>query len=173
MRLSKTLAAILLCSATVSLPLVATASSSQKARAGAQTPAPQTEITKEKIDAIVSAIGRAANNKDAVAFVSYFAPDARIKIKAGDSPTAYLTRVQYVANLKRSFEVALEYQHLLKSLSITVAPDGQSATAQAEVFEMLTLAQGTVAAMSDSVLTFKIVKGKILITSMEGTSVPV
>jgi hypothetical protein len=63
----------------------------------------------------------------------------------------------------------LDYTYLRKSLTVTIAPDAQSATAQVEAFEMLTVAQGTIAGNSINVITFKIYKGKILIASMEGT----
>jgi hypothetical protein len=62
----------------------------------------------------------------------------------------------------------LDITYLRKSLIITIDPDGQSATAQIEAFEMLTLAQGTVAGNSIGTTTFKIYKGKILISSIEG-----
>lgn len=177
MRFSQTLAAIFLCAAALILPPAdahAAATAPQKARAArAQTPAPQTEITKEKIEAIVKAIHEAAKKKEAGAFISYLAPDMTFKSLAEGKPPMNLNRAQYVASLRLIFEQTLDYTILLKSMTVTIAPDGQSATAQSELFEMSTFAQGTVAASVVGTTTFKIYKGKILISSMVGTVTPV
>ncbi len=175
MHLNKTLAAILLCAASLTLPLAATAAAatvipSQKTRASkVQTPAPQTEITKEKVEAIVSAIEQAGKKKDIAVITAYLAPDLKYKLNGGGRPTRHANRAQYIEIIKLGFELTLDYTYLRKSLTITIAPDGQSATAQTEAFEMVTLAQGTVAANVVGTITFKIYKGKILISSMEGT----
>jgi hypothetical protein len=177
MRLSKTLAAILLCATTLTLvPAAATAAAarpSQKTRARAQAPAPQTEITKEKVEAIITAIEQAAKKKEIAIITGFLAPDMKFKSQMGDKPVLELNRAQYVEVVKRGFELALDYVYLRKSLTITIAPDGQSATAQTETFEMITMAQGTVAGNVVGVTSFKIYKGKILIDSMEGVSTPV
>ncbi|HYO99140.1 MAG TPA: nuclear transport factor 2 family protein [Pyrinomonadaceae bacterium] len=170
MRLSKTLAAIFLCATTLTLPAnVDAARPLQKPRAKTQAPAPQTEITKEKIEAIVAAVHQAAKKKDAALLISYLAPDLKYKLEGGGRPPRHMNRAQYVETLRRVFEHALDYTYLIKSLNITIAPDGQSATAQTDVFEMITFAQGTAAANVTSTATFKIYKGKILIASMDGT----
>lgn len=175
MRFSQTLAAIFLCATTLILPSAATAARpSQKARANkAQTPAPQTEITKDKVEAIVKAIHEAAKKNDADAFISYLAPDMTFKSLADGKPPMHLNRAQYTASLRLIFEQTLDYTILLKSMTVTIAPDGQSATAQSEIFEMSTFAQGAVAASVVGTTTFKIYKGKILISSMVGTVTPV
>lgn len=173
MRFSQTLAAILLCAAALTLPPHATAAAaprqSQKARAKAQTPAPQTEITKEKIEVIVKAIHQAAKEKNVDGIAPYLAPDLKFKSQGEGRPVVHLNRAQYVASIRLVFEQTLDYTFLLKSLTVTIAPDGQSATAQSEIFEMITFAQGTVAASVVGTTTFKIYKGKILISSMDGT----
>ncbi|HEV7904688.1 MAG TPA: nuclear transport factor 2 family protein [Pyrinomonadaceae bacterium] len=177
MRLSQTLAAIFLCAAALTLPPAANAAaqrSTQKPRAAkAQTPAPQTEITKEKIEAVIAAIHKAAKEKDVDGILPYLAPDMKFKSLAAGRPPIHANREQYVANISRTFEHALDYTILLKSMTVTIAPDGQSATAQSEIFEMVTFAQGTVAANVVGTTTFKIYKGKILISSMDGTITPV
>lgn len=172
MRLSKTLAAILLCAATLTLshPVTAAASRpSQKPRAKAQTPAPHTEITKEKIEAMVKAIHQAAKNKNVDIIAAYLAPEVKWKLEGGGRPVRFANRAQYLAILRLTMEQVLDSTFLVKSLTVTVAPDGQSATAQSEIFEMMTFAQGTVAANVVGTTTFKVHKGKILITAMEST----
>jgi hypothetical protein len=170
MRFSKTLAALLLCATTLASPSPALAARpSQKPRAKAQVPAPHTEITKEKIEAIVSAIEESIKKRDAAVVISYLAPDMKYKLDAGGRPTRHANRAEYVQILKLGTEMMLDYTYLRKSLTITVAPDGQSATAHIESFEMVTLAQGTLAGNSVGLTTFKIYKGKILISAMEGT----
>ena len=164
-----------MCAATLTLPPAnANARPSQKPRANkAQTPAPQTEITKEKIEAIVTAIHKAAKEKDAEGIIQYLAPDMKFRSVAAGRPPMHANRAQYVASLRLIFEHTLDYTILLKSMTVTIAPDGQSATAQSELFEMSTYAQGTVAASVIGTTTFKIYKGKILIASMDGTVTPV
>ena len=171
MRFSKTLAAILLCAATLTLPSASAANArpSQKPRAKAQTPAPHTEITKEKIEAMVTAIHQAAKNKNVDIIAAYLAPEVKWKLEGGGRPARFANRAQYLANLRLTMEHVLDATFLVKSLNVTIAPDGQSATAQSEIFEMMTFAQGTVAANVVGTTTFKVYKGKILITSMEGT----
>ncbi|HLL70314.1 MAG TPA: hypothetical protein VK363_02715 [Pyrinomonadaceae bacterium] len=173
MRFSKTLAAIFLCATTLTLqpPTVNAAAlrASQKPRAKAQTPAPQTEITKEKIEAIIAAIHQAAKKRDVALIIPHLAPDFTCKSQAGDKPASYVNRAQYVQNIKLAFELAVDYTYLIKSLNITIAPDGQTATAQSEIFEMVTFAQGTVAANVTSIATFKIYKGKVVLASTDGT----
>ena len=169
MHLNRTLAAILLCATTLTLPPAAAARPSQKTRPKTQAPAPQTEITKEKVEAIVSAIEQSVKKKDAAVIIAYLAPDLKYKLDGGGRPTRHANRAQYIKIVRLGFGLALDYVYLRKSLTITIAPDGQSATAQTEAFEMVTLAQGTVAANVVGTTTFKIYKGKILISSMEGT----
>lgn len=171
MHLKQTLAAILLCATTFALaPAANAAATSQKARASkAQAPAPQTEITKEKVEAIISAIEQSVKKKDTAVIISYLAPDMKYTLDAGGRPTRQANRAEYIQILKLGIELTLDYTYLRKSLTINIAPDGQSATAQAEAFEMLTTAQGTLAGHSASLTTFKIYKGKILISAMEGS----
>jgi hypothetical protein len=173
MRFSQTLAAILLCAATLTLPPAANATAqrpSQKPRASkAQTPAPQTEITKEKIEAIISAIEQAAKDRNFAAIVPYLAPDFKYKLDGGGRPTRHANRAKYIELIKITSEITLDFKYYRKSLTVTIAPDGQSATAHLEAFEMLTVAQGTLAGDSSSLNFFKIYKGKILISAMEGT----
>ena len=173
MRFSKTLAAIFLCATTLTLqPSTINAvalRASQKPRAKAQTPAPQIEITKEKIEAIVAAIHQAAKKKDVALIIPHLAPDLKSKMEGGNRPPRQLTRAQYIESLRLGFELAVDYTCLIKSLNITIAPDGQSATAQTDIFEMITFAQGTLAANVTSTTTFKIYKGKILIALMDST----
>jgi hypothetical protein len=178
MRFSQPLAAIFLCAAALTLPPAANAVAAplrtQKARAAkAQTPAPQTEITKEKIAAIIAAIHKAAKEKNMDAIAPYLAPDMKFKSLAAGRPPVHANRAQYLASVRLSFEHALDYTIVLKSMTVTIAPDGQSATAQSEVFEMITFAQGTVAANIVGTTSFKVYKGKILISTMDGTVTPV
>ena len=168
MRLNQFLAAILLCATTLTLPPAA-ARTPQKTRVKAQAPTPQTEITKEKVEAIVSTIEQAVKKKDAAVLISYLAPDMKYTLDGGGRPTRHANRAQYIQIVRLGFKMTLDYKYHRKSLTITVAPDGQSATAQTEAFELLTLAQGTVAGNSTSLTTFKIYKGKVLISAMEGT----
>ena len=166
-------AAILLCATTLTLAPAAASSApaTQKARAKAQAPAPapQTEITKEKVEAIISAIEESLKKKESAVYISYLAPDFAYKLEATGRPTREANRAQYVQVLKLGMAITLDYSYLRKSLTITVAPDGQSATAQTEAFEMMTLAEGTVAGNVSSLTTLKIYKGKILISAMEST----
>jgi len=172
MRLSKTLAAILLCATTLTLPTATAAAArpSQKNRPSkVQAPAPHTEITKEKIEAIVAALEEAAKKRDFAAVVPYLAPDFQYKLDGGGRPTREANRTKYVEIIKLVSAVTLDYTYLRKSLTITVAPGGQSATARIDAFEMVTMAQGTVAGNSIGLTTFKIYKGRILISAMEAT----
>lgn len=176
MHFRQSFAAILLCAAIVTLPPFASpAAASQKARPRAQqpqqqqAPAPHTEITKEKIETIISAIEAAAKKKDVAVIASYLAPDMKFKLDGGGRPTRYANRAQYIEMVKIGIGLALDYEFIRKSTLVTIAPDGQSATAQTETFEMLTLAQGTITSNVVSTATFKIYKGKILIASMDGT----
>jgi hypothetical protein len=167
MRFSNILAAILLCAATLTLPPAAVAARpSQKARPRGQAPAPRTEITKETVEAIVAELEQAAKKKDVAVVTRYLAPDFTYKSEASNRPTREANRAQYVEVVKLGMAVTLDYSYLRKSLTITIAPDGQSATAQTEAFEMVTLAQGTVAGNVSSLTTFKIYKGKILISAV-------
>ena len=184
MHFSKLIAALLLCATTLTLSPAAAAAAArrppQKTRASnsssssssssrAQAPAPQMEITKEKVEAIVSAIEQAGRKKDIAVLVPYLAPDFKYKLDGGGRPTRRANRAEFIELIKLGFEFTLDSTYLRKSLIVTTAPGGQSATAHTEAFEMLTLAQGTLAAHTASITTFKIYKGKILISSMEGT----
>jgi hypothetical protein len=175
MRFKQTLAAILLCAAvlTLSHPVDAATRPSQKPRAKAQAVVAETQITEEKIKAVILGYVQAVKDKNLAAIGSSLAPDVRIKLKWGDKPAGYLSRAQYLANLKVNFQAMLDYQHMLKSVSATIAPDGQSATAEAEEFETMILTNGSVAGMSSTTLTFKILKGKIVIASIDSTTIPV
>ncbi|HEY1403023.1 MAG TPA: hypothetical protein VGB05_02715 [Pyrinomonadaceae bacterium] len=174
MRLSKIVAVILLCATTLTFaPAARAARPSQKTRAKAQTPAPQTEITKEKIEAIISSLEEAAKKKEVAVFAAHLAPDMKYKSQTGNNPVLNLSRTQYLEAMKRGFELALDYVYLRKSLTITITPDGQSATAHTETYEMLTMEQGTLAGHAVGLTTFKIYKGKILIDSVESINTPV
>ncbi|MCA1568444.1 MAG: hypothetical protein LC803_22900 [Acidobacteria bacterium] len=174
MRLNKIIVAILLCATTLTLPpLAAVARPTQKTRAKAQTPAPQTEITKENVEAIVSGLEGAMKKKEIAVIAAYLAPDMRYKSQTANRPAIDLNRAQFLEVMELGLELTLDYVYLRKSLTVTVAPGGQSATAQTETFEMVTTAQGAVAGHSVGVINFKIYKGKILISSMESINTPV
>lgn len=170
MRLNRTLVAILLCATTLTLTPAATAARTpQKGRAAkTQAPAPQTEITKEKIETIVLALEEASKKKEFTTILPYLAPDFRYRLEAGGQPPREANRAQYIEMVKLGASLTLDYTYLRKSLTIEVAADAQSATAQIEAFEMLRFPQGTVAGHSHGRTTFKIYKGKILISAMEG-----
>ncbi|HEY9405619.1 MAG TPA: hypothetical protein VIQ24_23415 [Pyrinomonadaceae bacterium] len=169
MRLSRTIAAILLSATALALPPAdASARASQKPRARAQAPTAQTEITKEKVEAIVAAIEESVKKKEINVTISYLAPDMKYTLDSRGQPLRHANRAQYIQLLKLGSEMMLDLTYLRKSLTVTVAPDGQSATAHIEAFEMMTTAQGTLAGNSASLITFKIYKGKILISAMEG-----
>ncbi len=171
MRLNKTLVAILLCVTTLTLtPAAAAARTAQKARAAkAQAPAPHTEITKEKVETIISTLEAAAKKKEFMAIIPYLAPDFRYKLDGGGRPTRFANRAQYIEMMELAATVTLDYTYLRKSLTIEVAPDAQSATMQIEAFEMVRFPQGVLAGHSNGRTTFKIYKGKILISAMEAT----
>jgi hypothetical protein len=170
MRLSKILAAILLCATTLTLPpaadAVAASRPSQKNRARVQAPAPLTEITKENVEAIIAELEQGAKKKDVAVITRYLAPDFTYKLETSNRPTREANRAQYIEVVKLGMSLTLDYKYLRKSLDITIAPDGQSATAQTEAFEMVTLAQGTVAGNVSSLTTFKLYKGKILLSAV-------
>lgn len=174
MHLSKIPAAILLCAATLTPPPAdAAAQAAQKTRAKAQAAPTQTEITKENVEAIVSALEAAMKKKELAVVASYLAPDMKYKSQTADRTAIELNRAQLLEVMKLGLELTLDYVYLRKSLTITIAPGGQSATAHIESFEMVTTPQGAAAGHSVGVTTFKIYKGKVLISSMDSTNTPV
>jgi hypothetical protein len=104
--------------------------------------------------------------------IAPLASDVKIKMTVSAPNNAQeqvltLTKNQYAMITRRVMRQRLAYQVERKNTRVKVYEGGESATVTSDLYETLTMPQGTLRGMSSEVAVLSIRNGKILITSLE------
>lgn len=131
----------------------------------------QNSITENKILAILESTDKAAKNKNVDGIVAHMAKDIQIKLIL-DGPAndqeINLDLEKYIFHTRRGFRKRIAYEYDRQNTRVTISKDGKTAMVTADLYETLTIAEGTIQSVTAEIAIFKLRDGKILITSLEG-----
>jgi hypothetical protein len=129
-------------------------------------------ITESKIMAIVDSIDRASRRGNLAGIASPLAKDVKIKwtISSPASPkeqVLYFNRDQFIFYTRQGLRKRTAYSLERKSTRVKIYDDGKSAAVIEEVYESISVPQGTLRGITSSVTTYSLRGGKILATSID------
>lgn len=142
------------------------------ATAGTSYAQSQDEITEGKVLAIVNSVDRAARKGNVAAILGTLANDVKIKMRVSipsstKEQVVNLNKEQYAFHTRRAFRRRLDYQLERKNTRVKIYNDGKTAMVTGDLYETLTIQQGTLRAVSSEVAILNLREGKILVTSLE------
>lgn len=132
----------------------------------------QDSITESKVLAIINSVDRATRKGNVAAIVAPLAEDVKIKITVSTPTSAReqvlnLSKEQYAFHTRRAMRRRLAYQLVRKNTRVKIYDGGKSAMVTGDLYEALTIQQGTLRAVSAETAIFNIRDGKIVVTSLE------
>jgi len=132
----------------------------------------QDAITESKVLAILNSVDRASRKGNIAGIVAPLANDVKIKLIVSSPASAKeqvfnLTREQYASLTRRGMSRRLAYQLERKNTLVKIYDDGKTATVTCDLYETLTIRQGTLRAVSSEVAILSLRNGKLVITSLE------
>jgi hypothetical protein len=129
-------------------------------------------ITESKLMAIVDSVDRASRKGNLAGIAAPLAKDIKIKWSFSTPSTPneqvrYFTRDQYILYTRHGLRIRRAYSLQRKSTRVKIYDDGKSAAVIDEVYESVTVAQGTLRAITSGVTLFTLRGGKIVATSID------
>jgi hypothetical protein len=129
------------------------------------------QITESQILAVLNSIDRASKKGNIAGIIAPLARDVKIKMTvsapgSSQEQVLNLTKDQYALHTRQGIRRRLAYQYLRKNTRIKIYDD-QTASVTSDVYESLTIRQGTLRAVSSEVAILSVRNGKIVITSLE------
>jgi hypothetical protein len=145
----------------VLLPVVSITSYSQEA-----------VISESAVHATLNAIDRAARKGNVPGIIAPLARDIKIRmtVSAQGSTKEHvlnLNKDQYAFHTRNAMRRRLAYYLERKNTRVKIYDDLQTAMVTSDVYETLTIRQGTLRAVSSEVAILNLRNGKIVITSIE------
>lgn len=133
------------------------------------------KITSAQVRQTLESMLAATKRQDVTGIMQFIAPDATISVSMQSSLGAQqmeLNRDEYRDYLDQAFRSMKSYSSKYSNLKINISPNGKTAAARLKLEEVAVLRvyNSTVRSVSDEVLKFAIVDGKLLITSVEAKS---
>jgi len=131
-----------------------------------------TAITENKVIAIMEAIDQASRKGNIAGIVAPLARDAKIKMtitapNGSQEQVVNLTKDQYTMLTRRTLRSRVSYQVQRKNTRVKIYEGGDTAMSTSDLYETLTMPQGTLRAVSTEVSILSVRNGRILITSVE------
>jgi hypothetical protein len=130
-------------------------------------------ITESEVLAIVNSDDRASRKGNVAAIVAPLARDVKIKVTISTPASKReqvftFTKEQYAYHTRRGMRERLAYQLVRKNTRVKIYDDGKTAIVTGDLYETLTVRQGTIRAMTSEVAMLGLRDGKIVVTSLEG-----
>jgi hypothetical protein len=129
-------------------------------------------ITESEVLAIVNSVDRASRKGNVAAIVAPLARDAKIKvtisIPSKPEQVFTFTKEQYTFHTRRGMRLRLAYQLERKNTRVKIYDNGKMAMVTGDLYESLTVQQGTIRAVTSEVAMLSLRDGKIVVTSLEG-----
>jgi hypothetical protein len=139
--------------------------------ANAQT---QNPITEAQLTAYVNLVDNAARKGNVNAVVATMARDVKIKVNVvspnNQEKVGTLTRDQYAIVTRMLMRRRLAYTLVRKNTRFKIYEDGKTASVTSDVYETLTLKEGTLRTVSSEVAIVTLRNGRLLVTSVETRS---
>jgi hypothetical protein len=129
-------------------------------------------ITENQLTALVNSLDQAAKKGNIAGIIAPLSRDVKIKVSivspSNEEKVLTLTKSQYAFHTKTVLRQRLAYAYERKNTRFKIYEDGKTATVTSDVYETLTLKQGTVRAVSSEVAIVNLRGGKLFITSIDG-----
>jgi hypothetical protein len=130
----------------------------------------QPKITEKNISEILSGIDRAVASKDVSGIVANISNTAKIEVEdAASGKSMSFTKETYQKYSEEGFKVVNDYKSSRTNPQITIASNGESATATDVVDESVTINGKPMAMSTTESATFGLENGKVVITAIKGS----
>ena len=132
----------------------------------------QNEITESQLMGYVSSVDSASRKGNINAVVATLANDVKIKMSivtpnSDQEKVVTLTKQQYAFNTRNVMRRRLAYSLVRKNTRFKIYEGAKAATVTSDIYETLTLKQGTLRAVSSEIAIVELRNGKLLVTSIE------
>ena len=132
----------------------------------------QDVVTESDVMAFINTVDKAARKGNIAAIVAPLASDVKIKVSvfapgSDKEQVATFTKEQYAYHTKRGLRRRLGYTLERKNTRVKLYDDNKTAMVTSELNETLTIAQGTLRAVSSETLIVTLRNGKLVIISAE------
>lgn len=132
----------------------------------------QDVITESDVLALINSIDKAAKKGNVTAMVAPLASDVKMKITVTAPGTdkeqvATFTKEQYTYNTRRALRRRLTYTLDRKNTRVKIYDDNKTAMVTSDLYETLTIAQGTLRTVSSETMVVTLRNGKLVIISDE------
>lgn len=131
----------------------------------------QNAISESDVLGVVNSVDTASRKGNVAGIVAPLAKDVKIKmtISSAKSPreaVLNLSKEQYASNVRQTFRRRLAYQLERKNTRVKIY-DEKTAMVTSDIYETLTIRQGTLRAVSSEVAILSLRNGRIVFTSVE------
>ena len=132
----------------------------------------QNGITENQLVAYVNAVDAASRKGNISGVVATLAHDVKIRMSvvtpnSGQEKVMSLTKQQYASITRSVMRRRLAYSLVRKNTRFKIYEGGTMATVTSDIYETLTLKEGTLRAVSSEVAILSLRNGKLLVTSVE------
>jgi hypothetical protein len=132
----------------------------------------QNEITESQLTAYVNSVDSASRKGNIAGVVATLANDVKIKmsivtLNSDQEKVLTLTKQQYASNTRSVMRRRLAYSLERKNTRFEIYEGAKTATVTSDIYETLTLRQGTLRTVSSEVAIVTLRNGKLLVTSIE------
>lgn len=130
-------------------------------------------ITESNVMAVINSIDKAARKGNVAGLVGPLANDVKIKLiastaKSDKEQVVYLTKEQYTVLTRRALRRRLAYTLERKNTRVKIYDDKKTAMVTSEIYETLTISQGTIRTVQSEVAILTLRNGKLVVTSIDG-----
>jgi len=133
---------------------------------------PQDVLTEDKIVAMLNSVDTAARKGNLAGLVSPLARDIKMKMtvtmpKNAQEQTIMLTKEQYTLLTRRALRRRRAYQLQRKNTQVKIYGDNKTAMVTSDLYETLTIPEGTLRTVSTEVSIVSLRDGRVVINSVE------
>ena len=132
----------------------------------------QEVITESNVMAVINSLDKAARKGNVAGMVAPLASDVKIKMTVSTPGSAKeqvlnLNKEQYAYHTRRGVRLRRAYTGERKNTRIKIYDDNKTAMVTSDIYETLTVAQGTLRAVSSETSILTLRNGKLLVISVE------
>ena len=132
----------------------------------------QDVLTEDKVVAMLNSVDAAARRGNLAGLVSPLARDIKMKVtvtipKSAQEQTVTLTKEQYTLLTRRALRRRRAYQLQRKNTQVKIYGDNKTAMVTSDLYETLTLPEGTLRTVSSEVSIVTLQGGRVVINSQE------
>ena len=130
----------------------------------------QPKVTEKNISEILSGIDKAVASKNVNGIVANISNTAKIEVEdVASGKSMSFTKETYQKYTEEAFRVTSDYKSSRTNPQITIAPNGESATATDVVDESITINGKPMSTSTAESATFGLENGKVVITAIKGS----